>query len=108
MKLDVILMLVIPLENFVKITLVPAKCPPVANHFDSILLRHFKNRLGFVRIVVNQNPMLPMMRVIVDMMQPRVIEILHNAKRTILTVEVIVVSLILTRFILTSVMILLN
>ena len=97
MQLHVVLMLVIPFEDFLLIPFRPTECPPITNHLKNIIDWHLYENLALFWIVVNQHPMLPVMRISMEMHQPGFSVFLNHFERPIAAVEVSVVCLVFVR-----------
>ena len=92
MEYHVVLVIIIPREYLVEVSALPAERPPIRYHLDHENLVHLES--GARTVVVDQDPMLPVMGVVMDMMQPSVIEILFVR---ILPVEPLIVVVVLFR-----------
>ena len=102
-EFHIIFPLIIPVKYLIQITGLPTETPPIADHFKNIIIWHIHDRFCFFRVVVMKNPILPMMRIIVNMYQPSIFVFFYYLMRTIPTVEICIIRNILFRICFTGI-----
>ena len=92
----------VPVKYLVEIPLSPAKSPPIADHFENTFVGHLQRNNAIASGSFYNNPMLPMVLVVVNMMKPGPIK---RVLILLITIEMIIIRTILNSLVLRSIMV---